>query len=109
MAYNKTSWVNNQAPAINALNLNKMEQGIYDSHVHQELVCDEIPGTVQTYNFVDGTIQTVQHKIGNVVRRTDTFTFGEENIVETRELNTGEVLTITTNLETLQTTVSYSS
>lgn len=31
MAYTKTVWVNNQAPAINADNLNKIEDGIYNS------------------------------------------------------------------------------
>ena len=31
MAYTKTVWVNNQAPAINAENLNKIEDGIYNS------------------------------------------------------------------------------
>ena len=31
MAYQKTTWVNDQAPAINASNLNKMEQGIADA------------------------------------------------------------------------------
>jgi hypothetical protein len=31
MAYTKTTWANNTAPAINADNLNKMEQGIYDA------------------------------------------------------------------------------
>ena len=31
MAYTKTVWVNNQAPAINADNLNKTEQGIFDT------------------------------------------------------------------------------
>lgn len=33
MAYTKTNWVNNQSPPINATNLNKIEQGIFD--------CDE--------------------------------------------------------------------
>lgn len=33
MAYTKTAWVNDQAPAVDAVNLNKMEQGIYDAHV----------------------------------------------------------------------------
>lgn len=32
MAYTKTTWVNDQEPAINAINLNKMEQGIEDAH-----------------------------------------------------------------------------
>lgn len=31
MAYTKTNWVNNQAPAINADNLNKIEGGIFDN------------------------------------------------------------------------------
>ena len=31
MAYTKTNWVNNQAPAINADNLNKIEDGIFDN------------------------------------------------------------------------------
>ena len=32
MAYNKTLWQNNSLPAINAGNLNKIEQGIYEAH-----------------------------------------------------------------------------
>jgi hypothetical protein len=32
MAYTKTNWQNGQAPAVNATNLNKMEQGIEDAH-----------------------------------------------------------------------------
>ena len=31
MAYSKTVWVNDNAPAINAANLNKIENGIYDN------------------------------------------------------------------------------
>lgn len=31
MAYTKTQWVNRQAPAIDADNLNKMEDSIYES------------------------------------------------------------------------------
>lgn len=32
MAYNKTLWQNNNLPAINEGNLNKIEQGIYEAH-----------------------------------------------------------------------------
>ena len=32
MAYEKTTWVNDSEPAINAANLNKIEQGIADAH-----------------------------------------------------------------------------
>lgn len=31
MAYTKTNWVNDGVPAINASNLNKIEQGIYEN------------------------------------------------------------------------------
>ena len=31
MAYSKTVWVNDNAPALNATNLNKIENGIYDN------------------------------------------------------------------------------
>lgn len=32
MAYTKTTWVNGTTPAVNATNLNKIEQGIADAH-----------------------------------------------------------------------------
>jgi hypothetical protein len=31
MAYSKTVWVNDNAPALNATNLNKIENGIYNN------------------------------------------------------------------------------
>lgn len=36
MSYTKTQWRNNQSPAINADNLNHIEQGIYDAHSNIE-------------------------------------------------------------------------
>lgn len=36
MAYTKTNWINDSVPAINAGNLNKIEQGIYDNSVATE-------------------------------------------------------------------------
>lgn len=46
MAYTKTQWVNNQAPAIDADNLNKIEQGIYDAHEEITDVKGDIPQNV---------------------------------------------------------------
>lgn len=43
MAYVKTVWIDDQAPAIDSINLNHIEQGIYDSH---ELIDDIIDGTI---------------------------------------------------------------
>lgn len=34
MGYTKTAWVDGAAPAINAANLNKIEQGVADAHAH---------------------------------------------------------------------------
>lgn len=36
MSYTKTTWVDNSAPAIDATNLNKIEQGIYDAHTEKQ-------------------------------------------------------------------------
>ena len=45
MAYTKTVWVNNQAPAINADNLNKIEQGIFDTDAGVEAANSRIDKT----------------------------------------------------------------
>lgn len=73
------------------------------------LLHDEIPTTVQTYVFTDGSVSQVLHKSGNTTVRTDTFTYATNTITEARTLNTGESLTIVTNLQTLETTVTYAA
>ena len=40
MAYTKTNWVNDSVPAINAGNLNKIEQGIYEAHQKTDTIGD---------------------------------------------------------------------
>ena len=72
---------------------------------------ENIPGTTQTISFdVNGNVQSVTHKNGsNVAIRTDVFTFTDSSITEVRTLNTGESLTIVTNLVTLVTTVTYAA
>lgn len=42
MAYTKTQWVNGQAPAIDADNLNKIENGIYSNTVKLDSITDYI-------------------------------------------------------------------
>lgn len=73
------------------------------------LLHDEIPTTVQTYVFTDGSVSQVLHKSGNTTVRTDTFTYATNTITEVRKLNTGESLKIVTNLQTLETTVTYAA
>ena len=71
---------------------------------------ENIPDTVQTIAFDSaGNIQSITHMRGNVAVRTDAFTFADTAITEVRTLNTGEKLTIVTNTDTLQTTVTYAA
>ena len=72
---------------------------------------ENIPGTTQTILFdANGNVQSVTHKnSSNIAIRTDVFTFTDNSITEVRTLNTGESLTIVTNLVTLVTTVTYAA
>ena len=74
-----------------------------------KLLCDEIPDTTQTYTFANGAVSQVTHSRNGTTIRTDAFTYGTSTITEVRTLNTGESLTIVTNLTTLETTVTYSA
>ena len=109
MAYTKTTWNNNAAPPINADNLNKIEQGIYDAHICEMLLCDEVQNTTQEYTFSGGSVTQVLHKRSGTTIRTDAFTYATNTITEVRTLNTGENVTIVTNLTTLETTVTYAA
>lgn len=68
---------------------------------------DEIDGTTQTIEFAeDGSLKKIVHKRGNTIIRTDTFTFTDSTVTELRVLSTGDTLTIVTNLNTLETTIT---
>jgi len=71
------------------------------------LLSDDVPDTTQAYTFTDGKVSQVTHSRNSVAIRTDAFTYGTGTITEVRTLNTGESLTIVTNLTTLETTVTY--
>lgn len=73
------------------------------------LLSDDVPNTVQTYTFVDGSISQIVHKQNTTTIRTDVFTYSAESITEMRTLNTGESLSIVTNLATLETTVTFTT
>ena len=82
--------------------------GIEKSDAYLSLVADFIPGTTQTYVLLDGVVSQIIHKKSGIAFRTDTYTYGTGTITENRSLSTGESLTITTNLETLMTSIAYS-
>ena len=84
-----------------------LKDDLSESDVLQKLLHDNVPDTVQNYTFTDGTVSKVEHKSGNVIKRSDVFTYGTSSITEVRTLDSGESLTIVTNLSTLETTVTY--
>ena len=74
------------------------------------LMADMLPGTAQEITFdANGNVQKIEHKAGAIVEREDAFTFGTDTITEVRTLDTGDVLTIVTNTETLITTVTVTA
>ena len=72
------------------------------------LQMDEIPDTIQSYTFADGSVSQITHSRSGVTIRTDTFTYGTDAITEVRTSSAG-TLTIVTNLTTLETTVTYAA
>ena len=74
-----------------------------------DLRTGELPNTIETIAFEDGAVRTITHTAitGGAVKRIDTFTYTDTAITETRTLQNGAKLVITTNLNTLQTTTVY--
>ena len=86
---------------------------ISNMQIETKLSAEDIPNTVQSFAYgLDGNVSTITHtstESGVGVVRTDTFTYGTNSITEVRTLSSGESLTIVTNTETLQVTVTYSA
>ena len=55
MAYEKTNWVNGQTP-INATNLNKIEQGIYDATITPKTTKTTSDSDVYACNYVNDAL-----------------------------------------------------
>lgn len=72
----------------------------------EKLLQSNLPGTVQTVTFTDSKPSTITHTSSGSTVRTDVFTWGTGTVSETRTLANGKYITITTNLTTLETTVS---
>ena len=102
----KTTARNNIDVPSNA-DLAVVENNIDLLNIDERLLSDVIKGTTQTPTFSNGVIQSIVHREGNNVVRTDTFNLSGNPTVETRTLSTGEVLTISTNTTTLVSTITY--
>lgn len=61
MAYTKTTWQNDQAPAINATNLNKIEDGIFNNDAKTTEVLETIGIDTDTWESLSS------YELGNVV------------------------------------------
>ena len=79
-----------------------------DSDPKAMLLTENIPNTVQTYTYTGDDITGILHKRNGTTIRTDAYTFTDTTVTEVRTLNTGQSLTIVTNLETLETTIAES-
>ena len=87
-----------------------LKSALEDSDTIALLHMDEINDTVQSIVFDSvGNVSTITHVRNNVTIREDEFAFGDGTITEVRTLNTGETLTIVTNTNTLQTTITYAA
>lgn len=87
-----------------------LKSAVTNNAISALLHAEEIENTVQSILFDEsGNVQSITHARDNVAIRTDEFTFADGTITETRTLNTGESLTIVTNTNTLQTTVTYTA
>lgn len=56
MSYTKTNWSNNVAPALNATNLNKIEQGIYDAHDKLDGITDTVTDVVFDHDVLGRSV-----------------------------------------------------
>ena len=74
------------------------------------LLAENVPNTVAQIQYdAEGNVSGILHKSGNTTIRTDAFTYTDTTITETRTLSTGAILTIATNLSTLDTTTTYTA
>ena len=90
MAYTKTNWQNDQAPAINATNLNKIEQGIFDNDVNisgiNETLGVDTNTWVGTTAYGEGDIVIYNDKIYQNITGTSTTTNPAEDTTNWDEI-----------------------
>ena len=67
MSYTKTQWNNDQAPAINATNLNKIEQGIFNNDALLSSIMNTLGIDTQTWvstdSYVEGQVVVYTNKL----------------------------------------------
>lgn len=67
MTYTKTVWVNSSAPAINATNLNKIENGIFDNDAEITIVSGTVSTLISSLSTVSSSVSTLTTNFNNHV------------------------------------------
>ena len=79
-------------------------------NISDDLISEYIPGTTQTVSFdSNNKPSSIVHSKNGTAYRTDIFTWASESVTEQRTLASGERITISTNLTTLQSVISVIS
>lgn len=97
-------------PATGQMVLSDASLALAELDINDLLLTDMIKGTRQIVVKTNGAVTGVNHvDINNNshIVRADTFVVESDPMVETRVLNTGERLTISTDLTTLTSTITY--
>lgn len=105
---NQFNEINEQLSDINT-ELENINLELNKNEIDERLLHSNIKNTRQEVNFnSSGKITNVKHiDFTNKIVRTDTFSIDTNPLVETRILDTGDKLTISTNLTTLTSTITY--
>ena len=94
-------------PDIDPQDIADLQDDVNGKLVEDMLLRSEIPGTVQTVTFdANNNPSTIVHSASSATVRTDAFTWGTNTVTEVRTLSSGKSITITTNLTTLEQTIS---
>ena len=110
MSYTKTTWVDNSAPAINAENLNKIEQGIYDATEGLADKVDKVTGkelSTNDYTDADKTKLTgidLSTKQDTLVSGTNIKTVNSTSLLGSGDVAVQETLVSGTNIKTINNT-----
>jgi hypothetical protein len=87
MAYTKTTWLNGSAPPINAANLNKIEDGIFDNDANlNSHIANIFPhfgyAFTQEIIYAGDDITQIDSKIATVLRLRESITYVADQITE---------------------------
>ncbi len=100
MAYVKTNWINNSAPARNASNLNKQEQGISDAHqlanIAQSGVNTNTPNIATNTSNIATNTPNIATNTSNIAINTFNIATNTFNI----DTNTSDIATNTSDIAT---------